>query len=100
MAQANNAVMLRTDMDLWHHRIISGAGEVSDVNLGHIVSETTTELEVYNSHLVEQKLVKVDLINLEGISVAEVTGKPPINLAPLRTKKIVLDVSLYGATKN
>lgn len=99
MAQANNAVMLRTDMDLWHHRIISGAGEVSDVNLGHIVSETTTELEVYNSHLVEQKLVKVDLINLEGISVAEVTGKPPINLAPLRTKKIVLDVSLYGATK-
>lgn len=99
MPQANNAVMLRTDMDLWHHRIISGVGEVSDVNLGFIVSDTTTELQVYNSHLVEQKLVRVDLINLEGISVAEATGKPPINLAPLRTKKIVLEISLYGSTK-
>ena len=99
MAQANNAVMLRTDMDLWHHRIISGIGEVSDVNLGFITSDTTTELQVYNSHLVEQKLVKVDLINLEGISVAEATGRTPINLAPLRTKKIILDVSLYGSSK-
>lgn len=99
MAQTNNAVMLRTDMDLWHHRIISGVGEVLDVNLGHIVSDTTAEIEVYNSHLTEQKLVKVDLINLEGVSVAEATGQPPINLAPLRTKKIILEVSLYGATK-
>lgn len=31
--------------------------------------------------------------------MAEATGRPPINLAPLRTKKIILDVSLYGSTK-
>ena len=96
---ADNAIIMPTNMDLWHHRIISGMGEVSDVNLGLIVSDTTAELQVYNSYLVEQKLVKVDLVNLEGISVAEATGKPPVNLAPLRTKKIILAVSLYGSTK-
>lgn len=96
---ADNALIMPTNMDLWHHRIISGKGEVSDVNLGLIVSDTTAELQVYNSYLVEQKLVKVNLVNLEGISVAEATGRPPINLAPLRTKKIILDVSLYGSTK-
>lgn len=52
---ADNALIMPTNMDLWHHRIISGKGEVSDVNLGLIVSDTTAELQVYNSYLVEQK---------------------------------------------
>lgn len=97
---AANAVMMRTDMDLWHHRIItSGVGENPRVNLGFITSNKTVELPVYNSHLIEQSLVRIDMVDLDGVSVAEATGVQPIKLAPLRTKKILLDVSPNGATK-
>lgn len=96
---AAKAVMMHTDMDLWHHRIISGVGENPIINLGFITSTKTAEVPVYNSYLIEQTLVKIDLVDLDGISIASAMGVPPIKLPPLRTKKILLDVSPYGSTK-